>query len=57
MKRVNIHPDMLKPGASQSLTWDRCLRPTWATWVKEGDKAFLKKHALAFLRNRPRSSA
>ncbi len=37
MKRVNIHPDLLKPGASQSLTWDRCLRPTW---VKEGDKAF-----------------
>jgi len=40
MKRLNIHPDMLKPGASQSLTWDRFLRPTWATWEKKGDKAF-----------------
>jgi hypothetical protein len=39
MKRVNINPKMLQPDASESLTWDRCLRPTWATWVK-GDKAF-----------------
>ena len=39
MKRMNIDPKMLKPGASESLTWDRCLRPTWAAWVKN-DKAF-----------------
>ena len=41
MKRMNNHPKMLKPGASESLTWDRCLRPTWATLEnKQSDKAF-----------------
>jgi hypothetical protein len=41
MKRLNTSLDKMKPGASQSLTWDRCLRPTWATWEnKKSDKAF-----------------
>jgi len=39
IKRIIINPDMLKPGASRSLTWDRCLRPTY---VKESDKQFRK---------------
>jgi len=38
MKRVNINPKMLKPGALESLTWDRCLRPKW--WTSEGDGSF-----------------
>ena len=38
MKRVNTNPKMLKPGAFESLTWDRCLRPKWAT--SEGDSSF-----------------
>ncbi len=37
VKRVLINPDMLKPGTSLSLTYDRCLRPTF---VKESDKQY-----------------
>jgi hypothetical protein len=39
VKRILINPDMLKPGASLPLTYDRCLRPTF---VKEDDKQFRK---------------
>ena len=38
MKRVNINPKVLKPGASETLTWDRCLRPKWAS--SEDDSTF-----------------
>ena len=40
MKRTNTVLDKMKPGVSQSLTWDRCVRPTWATWEKKSEKAF-----------------
>jgi len=39
IKRIIINPDMLKPGASLPLTYDRCLRPTF---VKESDKRYRK---------------
>ena len=55
MKRLNTHLEMLKSGASQSLTWDRCLRPTWATWEnKKSDKAFIGVRSLRKTRNRTR---
>lgn len=39
VKRVLINPDMLKPGTSLPLIYDRCLRPTF---VKESDKQYRK---------------
>jgi hypothetical protein len=39
IKRIIINPDMLKPGASLPLTYDRCLRPTY---LKESDKQYRK---------------
>jgi hypothetical protein len=40
IKRMTINPDMLKPGASLPLTYDRCLRPTS---VRESDKQYRKE--------------
>jgi hypothetical protein len=37
MKRILINPDMMKPGTSIELTYDRCLKPRF---VKETKKAF-----------------
>jgi hypothetical protein len=39
VKRVLVKPDMLKPGSSLPLTYDRCLRPTF---VKKTDKQYRK---------------
>ncbi len=39
VKRVLINPDMLKPGSSLPITYDRCLRPTF---IKESDKQYRK---------------
>jgi hypothetical protein len=39
VKRVLTNPDMLKPGSSLPLTFDRCARPTF---VKETDKQYRK---------------
>jgi hypothetical protein len=37
IKRMLINPKMLKPRATEQLTWDRCLRPAF---IKEADKTF-----------------
>jgi hypothetical protein len=37
VKRVLVNPDMLKPGTSLPLTYNRCLKPTF---VKESEKSF-----------------
>ena len=37
VKRVLVNPDMLKPGTSLPLSYDRCLRPTF---VKQGEKSY-----------------
>ncbi len=39
VKRVLINPDMLKPGTSLPITYNRCLRPTF---IKESDKQYRK---------------
>lgn len=39
VKRVLVHPEILKPGASLPLKYDRCQRPTF---VKESDKQYRK---------------
>lgn len=39
VKRVLVHPETLKPGASLPLTYDRCQRPAF---VKETDKQYRK---------------
>src|SRR4029077_21276845 len=39
VKRVLIKPDMLKPGTSLPITYNRCLRPTF---IKESDKQYRK---------------
>lgn len=39
VKRVLINPEMLKPGSSLPITYDRCLRPTF---VKESDNQYRK---------------
>ena len=37
VKRVLVNPETLKPGSSLSLTYDRCLRPSF---LKESDKQY-----------------
>jgi hypothetical protein len=49
IKRITINPDMLKPGTSLPLTYDRCVRPTS---VKESDKQYRK----AIIENDAKSS-
>jgi hypothetical protein len=39
VKRVLINPDMLKPGTSLPIAYNRCLRPTF---IKESDKQYRK---------------
>jgi len=39
VKRVLVNPDMLKPGTSLPITYNRCLRPTF---IKESDKQYRK---------------
>lgn len=40
VKRVLINPNMLKPGSSLPISYDRCLRPTF---VKKTDKQYRKE--------------
>jgi hypothetical protein len=39
VKRLLVNPEMLEPGSSMPLTYDRCVRPTF---VKESNKKYRK---------------